>query len=66
MGLLDSSQTFTHESIIGTTFRGRIARTTTVGEYSAIVPEIEGDAYITGEHTFFIDDSDPLRFGFRL
>ena len=32
----------------------------------AIVPEIEGSAWITGEHTFLVDDEDPLREGFRL
>jgi proline racemase len=66
MGLLDVSGTFTHESIIGTTFRGRIAGRQTVGELEAIVPEIEGDAYIIGESTFVIDEADPLAFGFRL
>jgi proline racemase len=67
MGILGTSeQVFTHESIIGTKFRGRIVEATTVGELEAIVPEIEGEAYITGEHTFIIDDGDPLRHGFRL
>jgi proline racemase len=66
MGLLGSDQAFIHESIIGTRFRGRIAERTTVGELPAIVPEIEGAAYITGEHTFLIDPRDPLRDGFRL
>jgi proline racemase len=66
MGLLGREQTFTHESIIGTRFRGRIVDETAVGELSAIVPEIEGEAYITGENTFIIDDRDPLRYGFRL
>ena len=66
MGLLDESRPFTHESIIGTTFRGRVVGTTTVGELPAIVPEIEGSACITGEHTFLVDDRDPLRFGFRV
>ena len=32
----------------------------------AIVPEIEGSAWITGEHTFLIDGDDPLKAGFRL
>jgi proline racemase len=66
MGLLSAGQTFVHESIIGTTFRGRLAAETTVGELPAIVPEIEGEAYITGEHAFVIDEDDPLRDGFRL
>jgi len=30
---------------------------------AAIVTEIEGSAWITGEHTFFIDDDDPLKDG---
>ena len=66
MGLLAEDQTFVHESLIGTRFNGRIAGRTAVGEYQAIVPEIEGAAWITGEHTFLIDEGDPLKEGFRL
>ena len=67
MGMLtQEEQVFTHESIIGTSFRGRIAAHATVGDIDAIVPEIEGEAYITGEPTFIIDERDPLRHGFRL
>ena len=66
MGLLGPGQTFTHESIIGTLFRGRIVEEGTVGELRTITPEIEGEAYITGESTFLIDERDPLAFGFRL
>jgi trans-L-3-hydroxyproline dehydratase len=69
MGMLrDREQTFTHESIIGTRFRGRVLEETTLSTPAipAIIPEIEGEAHITGEHTFVIDDDDPLRHGFRL
>ena len=66
MGLLGPDHTFIHESIIGTRFKGRIVGETFVSEMRAVVPEIEGDAWITGEHTFVIDDRDPLRQGFRL
>jgi proline racemase len=66
MNVLEPGHTFTHESIIGTKFRGRVIRTAGIGDYPAIVPEIEGSAYITGENTFLVDDRDPLRFGFRL
>jgi proline racemase len=55
-----------HESLIGTLFRGRVTRRTQVGELPAIVPEIEGSAWITGEHTFHINEDDPLREGFRV
>ena len=66
MGILGRDQQFTHESIIGTKFRGRVLDDTLVGDIAAIVPWIEGEAYITGENTFLIDDRDPLRHGFRL
>jgi proline racemase len=66
MGLLLDDVPFIHESIVGTTFRGRVVDRVLVGERSAIVPEIEGSAWITGEHTFLIDGDDPLKAGFRL
>ena len=66
MGLLIEDTPFVHESIVGTTFTGRVAHRTHVGDRVAIVPEIEGAAWITGEHTFLIDGDDPLRAGFRL
>jgi proline racemase len=54
------------ESIIGTTFTGRIVETTAFGPYPAVIPEIEGTAHITGRHEFLIDPADPLRHGFIL
>jgi proline racemase len=66
MGLLLDDVPFVHESIVGTTFRGRVVDRVEIGEKSAIVPEIEGAAWITGEHTFLIDGDDPLKAGFRL
>jgi proline racemase len=66
MGLLPEQEVFVHESLIGSLFRGRIARRTQVGEFAAIVPDVEGTAWITGEHTFYVDDDDPLREGFVL
>ena len=66
MGMLAPDQVFRHESLVGTLFSGRVRRRTVVGDYAAIVPEIEGSAWITGEHLFLIDDQDPLREGFVL
>jgi proline racemase len=66
MGLLLDDVPFVHESIVGTTFKGRVVERVEVGERQAIVPEIEGSAWITGEHTFLIDGDDPLKAGFRL
>lgn len=66
MGLLARDAPFVHESIVGTTFSGRVVDRVQVGERAAIVPEIEGAAWITGEHTFLIDGDDPLSAGFRV
>jgi len=66
MGLITDHRPFVHESLVGTLFEGRVAGRTAVGDYQAIVPEISGSAWITGEHTFFIDASDPLKEGFRI
>jgi trans-L-3-hydroxyproline dehydratase len=54
------------ESIIGSRFTGRIVDFTTFGPHSAVIPEIEGAAFITGRHEFFIDPDDPLHDGFIL
>ena len=66
MGLLLDDVPFVHESIVGTTFKGRVVDRVEMGDKTAIVPEIEGSAWITGEHTFLIDGDDPLKAGFRL
>ena len=63
MGLLQDGEPFVHESVIGTLHRGRIERRTQVGDYEAIITEIEGNAWLTGEHTFVVDDDDPLKDG---
>ena len=66
MGLLSPERPFASESIIGTAFTGSVVDRATVGELPAIVPRIEGSAWITGEHEFLIDDDDPLGEGFSL
>lgn len=52
------------ESVIGTTFTGRVIGTTKFGQYAAVIPEVEGSAFITGRHEFFLDPRDPLKHGF--
>ncbi len=54
------------ESILGTTFDCSIQGTTKVGALPAVVPRVEGSAFITGKHTFLVDPEDPLRGGFIL
>ena len=66
MGIVQPGQPFVHESIIGSTFTAKVVGRTTVGDLPAIVPELTGSAWITGEHTFIVDDDDPFKSGFRL
>ena len=66
MGLMPPDRPFGHESLIGTLFTGRITGRTRVADFDAILPELEGSAWITGEHVFLVDDEDPLKGGFRL
>jgi len=66
IGLLADQGRVSLDSLTGAVWRGRIASRTIVGEYEAIVPEVEGSAWITGEHTFFAAPQDPLSEGFSL
>ena len=60
IALVDEDRPLVHEGLTGVTFEGRVAGYFTDGEVPAIVAEISGQAWITGEHTFFVDDDDPL------
>jgi trans-L-3-hydroxyproline dehydratase len=65
-GRLAVGQPFVVESLIGTTFTGRALRTATVGSIAAVVPEVEGSAFITGRSQFVVAPDDPLKAGFIL
>ena len=65
-GKLKVGDSFVHESIIGSLFKGRVKEAAKVGNYEAIVPSVEGWARITGYNTIFIDDRDPYKHGFQV
>jgi 4-hydroxyproline epimerase len=65
-GRLREGDEFIHESVIGSLFRGRVERTTTVGNLQGIIPSISGWARMTGYNTIFIDDRDPYAHGFQV
>ena len=54
------------ESIIGSTFSVKIVATTTLGNYDAVIPEVSGNAFITGKNAFWINPEDPIKGGFIL
>jgi len=65
-GRLPRGEELCHRSIVDTEFTGRVVRDTEIAGLPAVVTEVEGSAYRTGEHVFMLDASDPLQDGFLL
>ncbi len=65
-GELREGQPFIVESILGTSFTGRVVGVTRLGHHEAVIPEVAGSAYIIGRSEFLLDPRDPLRCGFIL
>jgi proline racemase len=65
-GRLGTGRALTHESIVGTTFRATVAETVRAGGHDAVVVDVRGAAYRTGEHRFVLDPRDPVATGFVL
>jgi proline racemase len=65
-GKASHGSAFTVEGILGSSFTGRIVATVDDHGRSASIVEVEGRAWITGRHTFFIDSDDPCFEGFLL
>jgi len=65
-GELGIGEAFVHEGILGTTFTGRLLRTTKVGAHPAVVPEISGSAYIYALANYVVDPADPFPEGFTV
>ena len=63
-GRLGLNQDFVHESVLGTTFTGRLVREARVGPYAAVVPTITGQAWIYGLSQYLVDPTDPFPEGF--
>jgi 4-hydroxyproline epimerase len=65
-GRLKVGDSFVHESVIGSLFRGGVKEETRVGDLPAIVPTIEGWAVKTGTSTITLDERDPYMAGFSV
>jgi proline racemase len=60
--VLADGRSWRNDSIVGTTFHARA-----LGEVpDGLLTEVEGMAFRTGEHRFFLDPADPLGTGFVL
>jgi proline racemase len=65
-GKLALGEEYVNESIIRTSFSGRLIRETMVGDIPAVIPEVTGRAYITGVSQFVCDPEDPFKYGFAV
>ena len=55
-----------HLSIVGSSFMGRVVDEVDVAGRPAVITEVSGTAYRTGESSFVLDPDDPLGEGFLL
>jgi len=65
-GRLPQGAELRHLSIVGSEFRARVVGDCEVAGTPAVVTEVEGSAYRTGEHVFALDPDDPIGDGFLL
>jgi proline racemase len=65
-GRLPRGAELRHLSVAGTEFRGRVVGDAEVAGIPAVMTEVEGSAYRTGEHLFTLDPHDALGDGFLL
>jgi proline racemase len=65
-GELARGATLMHESVIGGRFAARVVGEAKVGDYPAVITEVEGSAHLTGYHEFVLDAADPIGLGFLI
>jgi proline racemase len=65
-GRLPRGEELRHLSIVDTEFRARVVDETDVAGIPAVITDVEGTAFRTGEHVFTLDPDDPLTEGFLL
>lgn len=65
-GDLKVGEKMTIESLLGTVFTGSVVEETSFGPHKAVIPQVEGRAWINGRAQFLIDPDDPLKDGFIL
>lgn len=64
-GELNVGEVFTNESVLGTTFQGRVLDQYERDSLRVCVPEVAGSAHIIAKNTFVRDPDDPLN-GFSI
>ena len=65
-GRLPRGSELRHLSVVDSEFRARVVGEADVAGVPAVLTEVEGSAYRTGEHVFKLDPDDPIGEGFLL
>ncbi|HEV2757276.1 MAG TPA: proline racemase family protein [Actinomycetota bacterium] len=65
-GELPRGATLRHESIVGSVFTALVSGDARAGDKAAVVTEVEGSAFRTGVHEFYLDPADDVGTGFLL
>jgi len=65
-GEVSPGQDITIESILGSQFTVRASEQLAFGDYSAVIAQVSGQAYVCGKGQWLIDPRDPLKYGFLL
>ena len=65
-GQIALGQTRIFQSVTGAEFTGRVLASTTAGPHPAVIAEVGGEAFYSGEATFLREPADPLGGGFLL
>jgi len=63
-GAIARGDVLVNESVIGSVFTAKVIEETSVGDLSAVIPEVSGVAHICGFATWVLDARDPLKNGF--
>ena len=65
-GKLQVGEPYIHESFIGSKFIGKVESVTTLDGKTAIVPSVQGWAFVYGYNNIIIDGDDPYAHGFQV
>lgn len=65
-GKLKLGEVMVNESVIGTSFTGKVLEETKVGEFDAVISEVSGRAFLTGFNQWVVEEDDPVAEGFFL
>ena len=65
-GNLKLNESLMIESVTGSIFTVTVHKSASMKDKEAIIPQVSGDASMTGSCTYWIDPKDPLKNGFLL